>query len=460
MDRLSPLDAAFVEAEDQDRHTSMAIGSLAVFEGPVPTYDEVVATVGRHLSQLPRYRQRLRAVPWHLAAPVWVDDPEFDIRFHIRKTAVPEPGGDAELNRLISRVMSQRLDRDRPLWEYWMVTGVAGNHWALLSKVHHCMVDGVSGTDIYRVMFDTPGGDRQHPPDQRTTRSGLRLLAAAALEDLALPARAARAGLTMAGDPAGTWRYVRTVSRAAWAARGALVPAPRSSLSGRVGQQRHYTAVRLPFADVRAVRHELGGTVNDVVLAAISSGFRSMLISRGETPRPHSVPSLVPVSVRPPGSEDVYDNEVSALIVDLPVHVADPVEQLAWLRSRLAHLKSEEEPRLGEALTALARFVPYGGWSAFVRFGFRLPQREIVTVTTNVPGPRETLFCLGRPLVEILPYVPIASTVRVGVAIFSYRDQLTFGITGDYDTTPDLALLAHGIEDGMSALVKAAAGVA
>ncbi len=456
MDRLSPLDAAFIEAEDQDRHTSMAIGSLAVFEGPVPTYDEVVAAIERHLSQVPRYRQRLHPVPLSLGAPVWVDDPGFDSRFHIRETAVPPPGGDAELWRLMSRVMAQRLDRDRPLWEYWMVTGIAGDHWALLSKVHHSMVDGVSGTDIYRVMFDTPG-EAEPPPKAARTTSAARLMGAAALDDLLLPARAARAGMAMAANPAGTWRRLQGLSRAALAARSALLPASRSSLSGPVGQQRHYTSVRVPLSDVRKVRHELGGTVNDVVLAAVSAGFRSMLISRGETPQAHMVPSLVPVSVRPPGSENVYDNEVSAMIVDLPVHLADPADQLASIRSRLAHLKAHDEPRLGETLTAAARFVPYRSWAAFVRLGFRVPQREIVTVTTNVPGPRQTLYCLGRQLLEILPYVPIASTVRVGVAIFSYRDQLTFGLTGDYDTTPDLPVLAHGIEDGMAALVKAAA---
>lgn len=456
MDRLSPLDAAFIEAEDEDRHTSMAIGSIAVFEGPVPTYDEVVATIQSHLHQVPRYRQKVRAVPWRLGPPLWVDDAGFDIRFHIRETAVPEPGGEEELGRLMSRVMSQRLDRDRPLWEYWMVTGLAEDHWALISKVHHCMVDGVSGTDLYRVMFDTPGTEAPAEQPETVAPSSLRLMAGAAAEDLLLPARAALAVLAMAGEPGRAWAQLRTTARAAWTARRSLPPAPRSSLSGFVGQQRHYTWVKVPLADVRTVRHELGGTVNDVVLAAITAGFRAMLLSRGETPRSHMLPSLVPVSVRPPGSENVYDNEVSAMIVDLPVHVADPTDQLAEVRRQLTDLKSHDEPRLGEAMTALARYLPYRSWAAVVHAGFRLPQREIVTVTTNVPGPRQTLYCLGRPLVEILPYVPIASTVRVGVAIFSYKEQITFGLTGDYDATPDLGVLAHGIADGMAALVKAA----
>ena len=456
MDRLSPLDAAFLEAEDEDRHTSMAIGSIAVFGGPPPTYEELVGAIGDRLAQVPRYRQKIRTVPGRVGPPVWVDDPAFDIRFHIRETALPEPGGDAELARLMSRVMGQRLDRDRPLWEDWMVTGLADDHWALISKVHHCMVDGISGTDLYRVMFDSPA-PAAAAVSPAPAPGSLRLVARSIGQDLALPARATLEMMGLASQPARAWRQIAGTARAAWAARSALPPARRSSLSGWGGQQRHYAWVRAPLADVKAVKNELGGTVNDVVLAAITAGFRAVLLSRGETPRAHMVPSLVPVSLRPPGGENVYDNEVSAMIVDLPVHIADPVDQLAAVSHGLRSLKARDEALLGEALQGLGRLIPYGAWAAFVRFGFRLPQREIVTVTTNVPGPRTPLYCLERPLLEIFPYVPIASTVRVGVAIFSYRDQITFGLTGDWDTTSDLDVLAGAISDGLAALLKAAA---
>ena len=457
MDRLSPLDAAFIEAEDEDRHTSMAIGSVAVFEGPHPSYDELVRVIEERLPQVPRYRQRLRTVPWRIGPPVWVDDPGFDIRFHIREAALPEPGGDAELAGLMSRVMAQRLDRDRPLWEDWMVTGLTGGRWALISKVHHCMVDGISGTDLYRVMFDSPGSPPAAAVSPATGPGSIRLIAGSISENLKLPARAAVGAAGMVAEPVRAWRQLAGTARAAWAARGALPPARRSSLSGPAGQQRHYRWVRAPLADVKAIKNELGGTVNDVVLAAIAAGFRTMLLSRGETPRAHMVPSLVPVSLRPVGAENVYDNEVSAMIVDLPVHIADPVDQLAAVSRNLRSLKDRDEARIGEALENLARLVPYSAWAAFVRLGFRLPQREIVTVTTNVPGPRHPLYCLERPLLEIFPYVPIASTVRVGIAIFSYRDQVTFGLTGDWDTTPDLDVLAGGISDGLALLAKAAA---
>lgn len=457
MDRLGPLDAAFVEAEDEDRHTSMAIASVAVFDGPPPTYEEFVDAIGERLPLVPRYRQKLLTVPFRLGPPVWVDDPVFDLRFHIRQTALPEPGGDDELARLMSRVMAQRLDRDRPLWEDWLVTGLADGHWAVISKVHHCMVDGVSGTDLYRVMFDPAAGEAS-PPDYHPepAPSLLSLAGRAAADGLMLPLRGGTALLRILTAPSSTAAELSGLLRALRSGSAAVPPAHKSSLSGPIGQQRRYTWARVPLDDLREIKAAHGATVNDVVLAAISSGFRTLLLSRGETPAPHTLPSLVPVSLRPPGGESVYDNEVSAMIVDLPVHIADPLSQLETLRREVRTLKRSGEARVGEAMVAVARYVPYGPWASFIRLAFRLPQREIVTVTTNVPGPRQTLYCLGRPLVDIIPYVPIASRVRVGIAIFSYRDTVTFGITGDYDTTPDLDVLARGIEDGVAELLKTA----
>jgi diacylglycerol O-acyltransferase / wax synthase len=455
MDRLSPLDAEFVEAEQEDRHVSMAIGSIAVFEGPAPSYEEFVDTIGSRLPLVPRYRQKLRTVPFRIGPPVWVDDPHFDIRFHIRQTAVPPPGGDEELAQLVARVMAQRLDRDRPLWEDWMVSGLPECRWALISKVHHSMVDGVSGTDLYRVMFDTPGVDIPSPTPAGREPLGLELAARAAGDLLLLPARSAGALLTALGHPVPSLRQIMGTARGLWALTPAFQPARRSSLTGPIGQQRRFTWVRVPLDDVRAVKAGLGGTVNDAVLAVITAGFRSLLISRSERPHARMVPSLVPVSLRAPGQENIYDNRVSALIVPLPVHLADPVEQLTAVRTEVAARKRSGEAAVGQAATELASYVAYP-IASLTRFSFRFPQRDIVTVTTNAPGPRQTLYCLGRPLVEIIPYVPIAASVRIGVAIFSYCDQITFGITGDYDTTPDLDVFARGIADGVAALLKAA----
>ena len=456
MDPLSPLDAGFVEAEDQDPHVSMAIGSIAIFDGPAPTYEEFVASIGLRLPLVPRYRQKLRRTPLHIGPPVWVDDPNFDIRFHIRQTALPEPGGDDELAKLMAQVMSQRLDRDHPLWEDWMVAGLAQGRWALISKVHHSMVDGVSGTDLYRVMFDTPAETAPPAPAPDPAEpSNAELLTRAGASAFVLPFRGARAVLGALERPKMTYREAVGTLRALQKLMGAVPPAPSSSLSGPIGQQRRYTWVRVPLDDIRTIKRELGGTVNDAVLAAITSGFRTLLLARGETPVAGQIPSLVPVSLRAPGEENIYENRVSAMIVDLPAHIPDPVEQLVAVRSTIKELKDSGEPVAGRTFAALSQYAPYPIVS-LSRFAFRLPQREIVTVTTNVPGPNQTMYCLGRPLVEILPYVPIASTVRIAVAIFSYCGQITFGITGDYESAPDLDVLARGIRDGASELLEAA----
>jgi WS/DGAT/MGAT family acyltransferase len=460
METLNPLDASFVDAEDQDQHASFAIASIAVFEGPAPSYEEFLAAIEKRLPLVPLYRRKLRKVPLNLGPPIWVDDPNFDLRYHVRQTALPAPGEDQQLRRLMARVMTQRLDRDYPLWEYWLVEGLEGGRWALISKVHHCMVDGVSGTDLYRVIFDlSPEPSPAPVVDDRaipTEPSGLELAARAAVNAARLPLRDGGALQRALANPSVTFRQAAELLRGAARMTGALWPAPGSSLTGPIGRQRRYTWARASLDDVKTIKRELGGTVNDVFLAAISSGFRALLLARGEEPAPSMVPSLVPVSVRNEGEESIYENRVSAIVAELPVHVADPVERLAAVRSQLSALKASKESTAGEALVSLGRLTPFPLASMFVRLAFSLPQREIVTVTTNVPGPQQPLYGLGRRLVEIVPYVPIATTVRTGVSIFTYCGNVTFGLTGDYATTPDIAVLARGIEDGISELLTAA----
>jgi WS/DGAT/MGAT family acyltransferase len=460
MDRLNPLDALFIDAEDADPHTSMAIASIAVFEGPAPSRGEVLAHLTGRLPLVPRYRQKLRTVPFRLGRPVWVDDPDFDLGYHVRRTALPAPGGDRQLAELMARVMSQRLDRDHPLWEYWVVEGLTEGRWAFISKVHHCMVDGISGTDLYRVIFDLSPEPVPPVPDDRPAPaaepSAAELAVRAALDAVMLPAGEARALGRLAADPAAAWRQSAEIARGLARLAPAAWPATGSSLSGPIGRQRRYTWARASLADVKAIKAKLGGTVNDVVLAAISGGFRDLLLARGEEPGPHTVRSLVPVSVRAPGAESVRDNQVSALLADLPVHVADPVERLAAVRAELRELKDSREATAGEALTSLGRYTPFPLASRAVRLAFGLPQRDVVTVTTNVPGPRQPLYAMGRRALEIIPYVPIATTLRTGVSIFTYCDNVAFGITGDFAANPDLDVLARGIEDGLRDLLKAA----
>jgi WS/DGAT/MGAT family acyltransferase len=459
MDRLNPLDALFVDAEDEDRHTSMAIASIAVFEGPPPSHEDVLASLAGRLPLVPRYRQKLRTVPLRLGRPVWVDDPNFDLRYHVRRTALPAPGGDKQLSQLMARVMAQRLDRDYPLWEYWVVEGLAEGRWGLISKLHHCMVDGISGTDLYRVIFDLSPEQPPPIPDDRKAAaepSALWLTAQSALDIVMLPVREAAAlggGLV---HPRRALQQATDTVRAIAKFAPSLRPATGSSLSGHIGQQRRYLWARASLDEVKTIKRELGGTVNDVVLAAISGGFRELLLARGEHPEPHMVPSLVPVSVRAPGEESIYENRVSAIVAYLPVHVADPVERLHAVRAELSALKASKEAMLGEQLVSLGRYSPFPVISRGVRLAFGLPQREIVTVTTNVPGPQQPLYGMGRRLLEIVPYVPIATTVRVGVSIFTYCGNVTFGITGDFAANPDLDILARGVEDGVSGLLKAA----
>jgi WS/DGAT/MGAT family acyltransferase len=460
MERLNPLDALFVDAEDQDRHTSMAIASIAAFEGPAPSYEEFYQAVSGRLALMPIYRRKLRTVPFRLGRPVWVDDPNFDLHYHLRSTALPAPGGDEQLSNLMARVMSQRLDRDYPLWEYWLVEGLSGGRWALISKVHHCMVDGISGTDLYRVIFDFTPDPAPPVADDRTVSSepsALSLVVRAAADMVVLPVREASAlSSAVVVHPGEAVRQVSDTVRAIGRLAPSLRPAVGSSLSGQIGQQRRYLWARTSLDEVKMIKRQLGGTVNDVVLAAISGGFRALLLSRGEEPEPHKVPSLVPVSVRAPGDESIYENQVSALVAYLPVHIADPVERLAAVRAELSDLKGNKEERVGEALISLGRYTPFPVTSRWVRLLFSLPQREIVTVTTNVPGPQQRLYGMGRKLLEIIPYVPIATTVRTGVSIFTYCGNMTFGVTGDFGANPDLGVLARGIEDGIRELRDAA----
>ena len=459
MERLTPLATAFLDAEDVDARSSLAIGSRAVFEGPAPSFEEFVELIAGRLPLIPRYRQKLRNVPLGLAAPAWIDDADFDLRWHVRNTALPAPGGPEEIGRLMSRVMSRRMNRDRPLWEYWFCEGLSDGRWALLSKLHHSLVDGVSGTDLYQLVLDPTPTPRPAVPDTWTPASAPSTVAAtaqAAWELATSPVTTARA---VAGALAAPRRLAHTTSETAsglLAMAAALRPVRPTSLTGPLEGSRRYTWTDISLADVRAVRKAYGVTVNDVALAAVSGGFRLLLMSRGEEPDAHALRSLVPVSTREPGAEAIPDNRVSLMLPYLPVDLADPLDRLRAVRERIRGLRAHHEPEAGGSVTTAAELAPFPPIAWGIRLGMRLPQRQVATVTTNVPGPRTTLYALGREAQQMLPYVPIANRVRIGVAMFSYRDTLTFGITGDYDTAPDLQVLADGITSSMAELLAAA----
>lgn len=457
MDRMTPLDALFLEAEDEEPGVSMAISSIAVFEGPAPTYAEFAELLTGRLPLIPRYRQKARQLPFDLGPPVWYDDENFELDYHLRHTALPAPGGDAELSALMARLMSARLNRDRPLWEYWLVEGLQDGRWALISKVHHCMVDGVSGTDLYTVVLD-PTPERQPPAEDTWTPhpepSAISLTAAAVGGLLLTPIRQLRLAA------AGLW-HSRTLAERTWSiGRGlmalseALRPASRSSLSGSLSSSRRFAFGRAKVSQVKEIRRSLGGTFNDVVLAAVTGGFRALLLSRGENPGAHSVRALIPVNVRAPGEESIRDNRVSLMLARLPVQIEDPVERLSAVRAHLDELKAEHEIDAVALLTELAGQEPFPLLAPGYRLAARFPQRSVVTVVTNVPGPRRPLYALGRRLVEIIPYVPIGSTARIGVSILSYCDSVAFGVTGDFDEA-DVDVLVEGIENSLTELAAA-----
>ncbi|GIH95146.1 wax ester/triacylglycerol synthase family O-acyltransferase [Planobispora siamensis] len=457
-DHLSPLDAVFLDLEDEEPEVSLAISSVAVLEGPPPAHEEFLAAVRARLPLIPRYRQKARQLPFDLGSPVWVDDPDFELEYHVRRIRVPAPGDDAAMCELIGVIMSQRLDRDRPLWEYWVLEGLSGGRWALVSKVHHCMVDGVSGTHLYYLIFDlSPGGsgpmpeDTWHPGPEPSTWS----LVAGALRDLALnPVEQLRMIGGALRTPKDTARLIAETTRGLFNLAGALRPASGSTLTGPIGEQRRYAVVRAPIGDLLEVKRRAGVSLNDVALAAVSGAFRKLLIQRGEEPGPRAVRSLVPVNVRVRGQEGVPDNRISCLLPFLPVHVAEPAERLRAVHEHLAELKAGMEAQAGQAMTTLARHEPFPPINWGLRLVARLPQHNIVTVTTNVPGPRQPLYLLGRRTLEILPYVPIASGLRTGVSIFTYCDQIAIGVTGDYDNAPEVARFADDIGAELRALVK------
>lgn len=425
MDQLSPLDAAFLEVEDADPHASLAIASVAVVEGPAPSHDEFLALMRSKLPVLPRARQKLVRTPLDLSTPEWQDDPAFDLTYHVRRTALPTPGGDAELCALIARIMGQRLDRERPLWEYWVVEGLADGRWAVLAKVHHCMADGVSGTMLYDVMY----GDAPAPesPDDVSTASLLSLLV-----------NVVRAPLGLAGG----------LLSLVWS----LLPVRPSSLFGQIGAPRLYRVVRTSLPEVKEVAHTFGVTVNDVVLAAITQAYRALLLERGERPAPDSVRTMVPVSVR---GDRKLDNQVSLRLAFLPVDAGSAVEALSQVHQRFTDAKRGHQAESGHALAQLARHEPFAPLAWSVRLGAMMPQRSIVTVTTNVPGPRKPLRVLGRRIVEILPYVPIAIRIRTGIAVLSYTDRVAIGITADRDSTSDVDVLAEALREAIAELLSA-----
>jgi diacylglycerol O-acyltransferase len=451
MNTMTALDASFLHVEDAVSH--MHIGSVGIFEGPPPAEVDVLAAIEAKLPLVPRYRQKVRELPLHLGRPVWVDDPYFKLDYHVRRSALPAPGGDQELRNLVGRVMAQQLDRTKPLWEMWIVEGVGAGRWALLSKIHHVMVDGVSATDLLSVLLDAERG------------SPVAATAAWLPEPTPGLATTLVAGLSAQvreplGGVRGLVRHPRAVAKEIGALAvglssylGVLRRASGSSLNGPIGPHRRWAWASGRLSEIKTIREHHGGSVNDVVMAVIARGFRDLLISRGESVEGRTLHTLVPVSVRTPGERGSYNNKVSAMFAALPVGTADADERLQTVRAQMDGLKRSGQAVAGSTLTSLGGFAPPMLFALGARVASATPQSMINTVTTNVPGPQHPMFLVGRRLLNAYPFVPLAGHVRIGVAIFSYDGNLNFGVTGDYDTAPDIEILCDGIEAGIDELL-------
>jgi len=461
MDKLSALDTEFLHLEDGS--VQMAIAGACVFADPPPPLADFEALVSAKLHLIPRYRQRVRTVPFELGRPLWIDDPHFDLGYHLRHTALPAPGDDAAFCRLMGRIMSQQLDRERPLWEMWLVEGLADEKWAIIFKVHHCMVDGIAGVGLLTVLLDldphaVPGAPEPwtpspEPPGTRKVLDAWGGLAS----DLA----------SLAADVPGIVTHpVTAVRNAVATTEGALrfaehlVPTRPLSIEGPIGPHRVWAHSSTGLDAVRTIRAAFGGTVNDVVLAAVTGGYRALLVKRGDDVDAATVRSLVPVSTRHEDARGVPDNRVSALLYDLPVGLADPVERLEAVQAQMSDLKASHIAEAGETIASATDLVPPVLLGVVTRTGIRsmrhFGQQSLNTVTTNVPGPQFPLYCLGHEMLEYRPYVPISHGLRVGTAILSYNGRLFFGVTGDFGTTPDIDVLATEAADGIAELAELA----
>lgn len=453
-DRLTPLDAAFLDVEAVDASVALEIATVAVLEGPALSRSEFVEALRARLPAVPRHRQRVRRVPLELAPPYWTDA-DLDLDYHVRRAALPEPGGEAELGDLVATVMSGRLDRERPLWQCWLVEGLPDGRWAVFVRAHHCLADGVGG---YALLGSLLAPDPPPSPEGASDDDASSHPALAALGEWAtLPIEGARWLSGALRSPRRLARYAAATARGLATLAGALAPLSPSSLTGPLGRQRRYRIGHAAFDDVSAVADAYDVTVNDVVVAAVTRALREALLRRGEDPAPDTVRALVPVSVRASGESGQPGNRLSWLVPMLPVDITGPVERLAVVHERLSALKHSREAEAGTSVLEIARHGPFGPVSWAVRTLARLPQRNINTVVTNVPGPREPLRLFGgQRILDLVPYVPLAMRVRTGVAVLSYAGQLSFGVTTDFASIPDADLLVRDIEDGVAELVKAA----
>jgi WS/DGAT/MGAT family acyltransferase len=462
VERLTALDASFLYLEDPD--TPMHVGGVLVLDSPSGLLDHeaLVELVRARLPLVPRYRQRVREVPGHLANPVWVDDPDFDVSYHVRRSALPRPGTQEQLLDLVARLTARPLDHRRPLWEMYLVEGLEGDRTAVVTKTHPALVDGLSTIDIGQVILDpspdggavtaTPAEDwrPRRPPGQ------VALVWEAVEEYLQRPTAVVETARTAVGDVRATasrWAGVAGGLLAA-AARTTIRPAPVSPLNAPIGRQRRVAVARASLDDVRAVRKAHGGTVNDVLLTVVTGALREWLLSRGEpVVGSTSVRALVPVSVR--NEDDETGNEVSSLLVDLPVGEPNPRVRLARISYAMRGLTQGRSVG-ADTLSALSGFAPPTLHALGARAASGLSRRLFNLVVTNVPGPQAPLYAGGARMVEVFPVVPLVRGQGLAIGMTSYDGTVYVGLNADRDSLSDVDVLADLIEQEVAFLVETA----
>jgi len=453
------MDASFLHLERDGAH--MHVASTLIFEGPKPDYEDFLDHVAARMHLVPRFRQKLRFIPFGLARPVWEDDPHLNLEYHVRQTALPPPGSDEQLRVLAARVFSQALDRSKPLWEMWLVDGLDGDRFAVLAKSHHCLVDGVSGVDITTVLFDT----QRHPdappapPEQwlpEPEPSGAEVVADAVVERFSDPREIASGVSELVRAPGRILGKLQEGVGAVSEIAGTGMGAPRSPFNLSIGGHRRFAWVNSDLGQLKQIKDRLGGTVNDVVLAAVSGALGRYLRSRGHSTNDLELRAMVPISVRSDEEHGALGNKISAMMAPLPVGVEDPARRLKMITETMGDLKGSRQAVGASLLSELTAFAPPTIASQAARLQSR--QRFFNLVVTNVPGPQFPLYVLGRQMTAVYPMVPLAKNQAVCVGIVSYNGQINFGLIGDYDGIPELDALADDLQaslDELSAVAEA-----
>ena len=456
-DRLSAVDASFLAQEKQSSH--MHVGALVLFDGPPPSREEFREHLGARLSRVPRYRQKLAFPPLDAGRPFWVDDPTFNLDYHVRHTALPKPGTDDQLRELLGRIFSQRLDRSKPLWEVWIVHGLDGGRFALISKTHHALVDGVSGVDIATVLFDLgpvpEEPEAQEPWTPAPEPSGAELVADGFVG-------LARTPFSLAGRALGALqRPAQTVEQVLEAAEGigevvwaGMNPAPDVPLNVPIGPHRRLRWLQSRLADFKEVKNSLGGTVNDAVLTVVAGALRRWLHDRGVRTEGVELRALVPVSIRAEDERGSLGNRIAAMRGPLPVYVDDPVERLRVVREGMGSLKESKQALGAEVIAGLQDFAPPTLLAQASRLNFST--RLFNLIVTNVPGPQFPLYLLGREMQEIVPIAFLPENHALAIAIMSYNGKVDFGLLADYDAMPDVDAFATHLEESLAELLDAA----